>query len=243
MKQTIKMLTIFPEIFDSFLKVGLLEKAIAKGSLDVETINIRDFTDDPHRSVDDTPYGGGAGMLMKVEPVVKALEAAGDGKKILLSPQGRRFDQKRAMELAKQEKLVFLCGRYEGFDERICRYVDMLLSVGDYVLHGGEVAAMVITEAVVRLHPDFMGNEHSLSEETFSSGLLEYPQYTRPESFRGMGVPKILLSGHHENMRRWRRGFALLRTKRLRPDLFERLTFSEEDIVLLAEAEAADSGT
>jgi tRNA (guanine37-N1)-methyltransferase len=236
----ITILTIFPEIFDSFLGVGLLQKALARGILQIERINIRDFARDAHRSVDDAPYGGGAGMLMKVEPVVEAIEAAGEGKKILFSPGGSLLTQETVQKLAQEEKLVLLCGRYEGIDERVLSFIDMELSIGDFVLHGGEAAAMALVEAVVRLYPQFMGNEASLSEESHAAALLEYPQYTRPPSFRGMEVPQVLLSGNHEVIRRWRRGQALLRTRRRRPDLFERIELSDEDRRLLEEAEEPD---
>jgi tRNA (guanine37-N1)-methyltransferase len=235
--RTINILTIFPEIFDSFLETGLVQKARAKGIVDIHRINIRDFARDAHRSVDDTPYGGGAGMLMKVEPLVEAIEASGEGKRIVLVPQGQTFTHGIARDLAGEDTLTLICGRYEGFDERIFRFVDMQLSIGDFVLHGGEVAAMAVIEAVVRLQPQFMGNRQSLSEESYASGILEYPQYTRPPSFRDMDVPPVLLSGNHEKIRQWRRGRALLRTKRQRPDIFAAIDLSSEDRALLEEAE------
>lgn len=233
----IKILTIFPEAFDSFLSTGLLKKAIDRDILKVDRINIRDFTHDPHRSVDDTPYGGGAGMLMKVEPVVEALESAGEGRRIILTPRGRPFTQADARELADEEAMILVCGRYEGFDERVYAFVDMEVSLGDFVLHGGEVAAMAVVEAVVRLHPRFMGNETSLLEESHAAGLLEYPQYTRPPSFRNLDVPEVLVSGNHEKIRRWRRGRALALTRTRRPDLFVRLELDDEDLKLVEEAE------
>lgn len=237
MVRHIKILTIFPEIFDSFLRVGLLRKAVEKDVVLIERINIRDFAGDVHRSVDDTPYGGGAGMLMKVEPVVEAIESAGNGKRIVLSPRGRTFTQEIARELAGEESLLLICGRYEGFDERIFSFVDMELSLGDVVLHGGEAAAMAVIEAVVRLHPRFMGNLDSLSEESHASGLLEYPQYTRPPSFRDIEVPQVLLSGNHEKIRSWRRAQALLSTRKRRPDLFSEIELSKEDALLIKDAE------
>jgi tRNA (guanine37-N1)-methyltransferase len=238
----ITILTIFPEIFDSFLDTGLVKKATAKNLVRIDRINIRDFARNRHRSVDDAPYGGGAGMLMKVEPVVEALEAAGEGMRIVLTPRGEVFDQETARRLAREEALVLLCGRYEGFDERIFEFADMKLSIGDFVVHGGEVAAMAVTEAVVRLHPEFMGNAESLGEESHSSGPLEYPQYTRPPEFRGLGVPPVLLSGNHEMIRRWRRGQSLLATKRRRPDIFSRLELDEEDEKLLEETLREEEG-
>jgi tRNA (guanine37-N1)-methyltransferase len=235
--RTIKILTIFPEAFDSFLSTGLLKKAVEKNILDVERINIRDYTHDPHRSVDDTPYGGGAGMLMKVEPVVEALESAGPGRRVILTPRGRPFTQADARKLADGDSMILVCGRYEGFDERVYAFVDMEVSLGDFVLHGGEVAAMAVIESVVRLHPGFMGNEASLFEESHAAGLLEYPQYTRPPSFRDLDVPEVLVSGNHEKIRRWRRGRALAITRARRPDLFVRLELDEADLELLEEAE------
>ena len=237
MTQTIKILTLFPEVFDSFLGAGLLGKAVERSVVRVERIDIRDFTSDVHRSVDDAPYGGGAGMLMKAEPAVEALASAGEGTRILLSPRGEPFTQAIARTLAGRDTLILLCGRYEGIDERVRRFVDMELSLGDFVLHGGEVAAMAVIESVVRLAPAFLGNEASLCEESHAEGLLEYPQYTRPPTFRGLQVPEVLLSGNHERIRRWRRGQALLVTKQRRPDLFAKLELGDEDRKLLDEAE------
>lgn len=234
------IVTIFPEVFDSFLGCGLIGKAIEAGKIAVDRIDIRDFTSDPHRSVDDAPFGGGAGMVMMPGPVVEALGAAPRGHRILLTPQGRPLTQDRARRLAAHDVLVIVCGRYEGFDERIRDHVDIEISLGDFVLHGGEVAAMAVIEAVVRLDEGFLGNPESTVEESFREGLLEYPQYTRPRTFEGRAVPEVLLGGNHEAIRRWRRVQRLLRTKRRRPDLFEALDLDEEDRLLLEQAERED---
>jgi tRNA (guanine37-N1)-methyltransferase len=232
------ILTIFPEIFDSFLGCSLIGKAIASGRLEVMRIDVRGFALDAHRSVDDAPYGGGAGMVMRPGPVVAALRAAPAGPRILLTPQGEPYTQRIAAELERSDTLVLACGRYEGFDERIRAHVDRELSLGDFVLHGGEVAAMALVESIVRLGEDVIGNPDSTREESFAGGLLEYPQYTRPRSFEGMEVPAVLLSGDHEAIRRWRRAQSLLRTARRRPDLVASL--GDEDRALL---EAALLGT
>lgn len=220
MLREIHVLTIFPGIFDGFLRESLLGKAIANGRLAVTLLNFRDFAQDRHHSVDDVPYGGGSGMVLAPGPVVAAIEALPPGTRtILLTPQGKRFEQADAARLATHDRIALVCGRYEGFDERIRAFVDEELSVGDYVLAGGEAAAMVIVEAVTRLLPGVMGNEASASDESFSAGTLEYPQYTRPRSFRGMEVPEVLVSGHHAEIDRWRREQALRRTAERRPDL------------------------
>ncbi|HEY8516410.1 MAG TPA: tRNA (guanosine(37)-N1)-methyltransferase TrmD [Candidatus Binatia bacterium] len=217
----IDVLTIFPEYFSGILATSLLGKAIARGTLDVRLHQLRDWTTDKHRTVDDTPYGGGHGMVMKIEPLVAALEAISPpgARRILLTARGSRFTQETAHRLAREEALVLVCGRYEGIDERIDRYVDEQLCIGDYVLSGGEAAAAVVIDAVTRLVPGVIGNEGSLHEESFSNGLLEYPQYTRPEVFRGDRVPEVLLSGNHAAIERWRREAALAVTAARRPDL------------------------
>lgn len=229
------VLTIFPEMFDSFLASSLIGKAIASGRISIATSDMRDFTTDPHRSIDDAPYGGGAGMVMMPGPVVTAIRAAPVGPRILLTPQGQRFDQKLARELSRHETLVLVCGRYEGFDERIRHHVDMEVSLGDFVLHGGEVAAMAIIESVARLGEHLLGNPESAVMESFADDLLEYPQYTRPRTFEGESVPEVLLGGNHAAIREWRRVQRLLRTKRRRPDLLGPL--DDEDRRLLERAE------
>ena len=218
----IDVLTIFPGVFEGPLRGSLLGKAIAAGILDVRVHYIREHAADRHRQVDDEPYGGGPGMVMKPEPLFAAVEALGPERKrvILLSPSGRRLDQALVRELAAEPWLVLVCGRYEGVDERI---VDGLpaeeISIGDYVLSGGEIPALVVLEAVTRLVPGVVGKEESLAAESFEGGLLDHPHYTRPQEFRGMRVPDVLLSGNHAEIAEWRRRAAEEKTKRNRPDL------------------------
>lgn len=218
--------TLFPEYFASPLAASLLGKAIAGQLLDVRLVNFRDYTDDKHRSVDDTPYGGGPGMLLKPEPIVKAFEAhlpLPGGKRIYLSPWGRPLTQARVRDLAALPELQLLCGRYEGVDERVIDgWIDESLSLGDYVLAGGEAAAVVLIEAVSRLIPGVLGEPESLQHESFAAGLLEGPQFTRPPEFRGRGVPEVLLSGNHAAIAAWRQAQAELRTQKMRPDLWAR---------------------
>jgi tRNA (guanine37-N1)-methyltransferase len=225
------------------LAESVLGKAQEKGLVRARVVDIRDYAQGKHRITDDTPYGGGAGMVMKPEPLVAAIEAAREALPgatvVLLTPQGRRFDQRKAEELARIERLILVCGRYEGVDERVLRYVDEELSIGDFVLQGGEVAALAVIEAVARLTPGVLGNEESTRADSFGSEmLLEGPQYTRPPEFRGMAVPEPLLSGDHARIARWRRRQALLRTRERRPDLFARLRLSAEDLRLLEREEA-----
>jgi tRNA (guanine37-N1)-methyltransferase len=217
----IDVLTIFPEYFSGVLSTSLLGKAVARGTLDIRLHQLRDWTTDKHRTVDDTPYGGGHGMVMKIEPLVGALEAIAPpgSHRVLFSARGHRFTQGVAHRLAALPSLVLVCGRYEGVDERIASFVDEQLCIGDYVLSGGEAAAAVVIDAVSRLVPGVIGNEGSLQEESFSAGLLEYPQYTRPEVFRGLRVPDVLLSGNHAEVARWRRAQAEAATAERRPDL------------------------
>ncbi len=222
----IRILTLFPEFFDSPLSTSLTGKAIERGHLEVELVDIRDFATDKHRKCDDIPYGGGAGMVMKPEPLVAALEdareALPDAPRILLTPQGEPFEQATSVSLADEAGLILVCGRYEGIDERVRQnWIDREISIGDYVLTGGEVAALVVVDSVMRHLPGVLGNQESVTEESFSEGMLEYPQYTRPRSFRGHDVPDILLSGHHENIENWRREKALQRTRERRPDLLD----------------------
>lgn len=202
------ILTIFPRLLDSYTSESLLARAQKNDLLSIHTHDIRKYTNDPHRKVDDTPYGGGPGMIYQIEPVVNALEKLPRKKKsvvILTSPRGKQFTQKMAKNLAKYDQLVFVCPRYEGIDERIKKYIDKEISIGPYVLNGGEIAAMVIIEAVSRYIPGMLGKEASLIEESFSKeGVLEYPQYTRPEVFRKSRVPKVLLSGNHKKIEEWR---------------------------------------
>lgn len=219
----IDVLTIFPDMVGDFASRSLLGKARQRGIVDVRVHDLRQGADDPHRSVDDAPFGGGAGMVLMAEPIFRVVEAVEPPRPLLyLSPAGRRFDQAVARELATGEGFSLLCGRYEGVDERVRQHlVDGELSIGDYVLGGGEVAAMVVMEAVARLVPGVMGNEASADDESFSDGLLEYPHYTRPADFRGWTVPEVLRGGDHAKVARWRRAQALARTLRLRPELIE----------------------
>jgi len=219
------VITIFPEFFPAPLSVGLLGKAVEKGLVGVSTLQLRDFTHDRHRSVDDAPYGGGPGMVMMIEPLVAALEHARTqfsvDRTILLSPRGRRFSQDTAKELMNYESICFVCGRYEGVDERLVEggFVDEELSLGDYVLNGGETAALAIIETCSRLVPGVVGNEDSVRNDSFYSGLLDHAHYTRPRSFRGLEVPDVLLSGNHAGIDEWRRQQALAATAERRSDL------------------------
>ncbi|WP_400163417.1 tRNA (guanosine(37)-N1)-methyltransferase TrmD [Brevibacillus sp. TJ4] len=237
----INILTLFPEMFDGVLSSSILGKASEKGLVQFEVNNFRDFSESKHGTVDDTPYGGGGGMVLKPEPLFRAVEAiAGEQKPrvILMCPQGVTYNQKLAEELAQEEHLIFICGHYEGYDERIREHlVTDEISIGDYVLTGGELAAMVVIDSVVRLQPGALGNQTSAVEDSFSTGLLEYPHYTRPAEFRGWKVPDILLSGHHANITTWRLKESLRRTVERRPDLLEKLELTTEMKKLLAEIE------
>ncbi len=228
------IVTIFPDWFTSPLATSLLKKAQDKGILSVEVHNLRDYAPGNHRATDDVPYGGGLGMVMTPEPLINAIEATtppeGTWRRVLLSPQGQPLSQQKVADLAKLDGMTLVCGRYEGVDERFLRFVDEEISIGDYIVSGGEVAAFVLIDSVARLIPGVIGKEKSTEEESFSDGLLEYPQYTRPETFRGMRVPRILLSGHHANIGRWRRRQALLRTRQRRPDLLRNRKLSAEEL-------------
>jgi tRNA (guanine37-N1)-methyltransferase len=221
----VDIVTIFPGYFASPLATGLLGKAGERGLLQVRLHDLRAWAADRHRSVDDAPFGGGAGMVMLPGPwfeALDALQADGPAHVVLLAPDGHRFDQATAARLAREPRLVLCCGRYEGIDERVRTRVDEVLSIGDFVLAGGEPAALVVLDAVARLVPGVMGNAASAAEESFAAGLLEYPQYTRPAVYRGLEVPAVLRSGDHGAIVRWRHAQALERTRRLRPDLLER---------------------
>jgi len=220
----VDVLTIFPGIFEGPLRESLLGKAIASGLLDVRIHDIRDHATNRHRQVDDYSFGGGPGMVMKPEPIFAAVEALGAGDKrcVLLSPAGRTLDQRLVRELAVEPWLVLICGRYEGVDERVVEGLPAEeISIGDYVLSGGEIPALVVLEAVARLQPGVVGSEESLARESFEGGLLDHPHYTRPREFRGRPAPDVLLSGDHERIERWRREAALDKTRRNRPDLLE----------------------
>ena len=229
----IDILTLFPEMFAP-LEHSIVGKAKEKGLLDIRYHNFREHAEKA-RHVDDEPYGGGQGMLLRAQPIFDTIEKI-DAKKprvILLDPAGRRFDQAFAEELAREEELIFICGHYEGYDERIKTLVTDEVSLGDFVLTGGELAAMTMVDATVRLIPEVIGKEASHQDDSFSSGLLEYPQYTRPYDFRGMTVPDVLMSGHHENIRKWRLYESLKKTYQRRPDLLENYTFSDEERTIL----------
>ena len=235
----IDILTLFPEMFEAVLKESIIGRAAEKQLLELEFHNIRDYSDNKHRKVDDYPYGGGLGMIMQCQPIFAAVEAiiAEIGEKphiVLMSPQGRTFDQAKAEELSNYKNLTILCGHYEGIDERVNEaLVDEEISIGDFVLTGGEIAAMAVVDATCRLIPGVLKEDASYTEESFNQGLLEYPQYTRPPVFMGMPVPEVLLSGHHENIEKWRRYQSLKRTWERRPDLLEESELSEEDMRLL----------
>jgi len=233
-------LTLFPEMIEAYLRQGVLAGAINRGLISVMLINIRDFAKGTHKTTDDRPYGGGDGMIMKPGPIHRALKSVdrvqGKSRVILLSPQGKRFDQSMAWNMSRWDQLIMICGRYEGVDERIVLSgVDLELSVGDYVLTGGELGAMVVMDAVARLIPGVLGGERSSLEDSFEEGLLKYPQYTRPRSFQGLEVPDVLLSGDHEKIRLWRRKESLRRTFERRPDLLEQAELTTEDRAILAE--------
>ena len=231
------VLTIFPEILVSPLQESILKRAQEKRLVQIDLHDLRQYTTDLHRTTDDDPYGGGPGMIMKVEPLVHGLEqlrtAIPDLHTILTCPQGHRFTQQRARELAGKKALLFVCGRYGGVDDRVRAYVDEEVSIGDYVLTGGEFAALVMMDAIIRLVPGVLGNDSSADDDSFEGHLLDAPQYTRPQVFRGQPVPEVLLSGNHQQIHRWRRREALKRTLHRRPDLLQYAALNQEDRVLL----------
>ena len=234
------VLTLFPNMFSSPFRESILGKAIEKGLIQIQTINIRDFTLDKHQVVDDTPYGGGQGMVMKVEPIARAIESVKSQDPsawtIYLTPQGEPLNQDLARRFSTQPHLILLCGRYEGVDERVRElFIDEEISIGDYVLTGGELAAMVLIDAVARFIPGVLGSDRSVEEDSFFNFLLEYPQYTRPYTFRGSCVPEVLLSGNHSAISLWRRKEALRRTSSRRPDLLVKANLTEEDKKLMEE--------
>ncbi|MDD5009170.1 MAG: tRNA (guanosine(37)-N1)-methyltransferase TrmD [Syntrophorhabdaceae bacterium] len=227
------ILTLFPNIFHSPLQESIIKKAFDKGLINFNIIDIRDFAGDVHKTCDDKPYGGGPGMVMKIEPIYRAMEFVektfGRPRYVLLTPQGRPFDQATAERYGRLAHVCLVCGRYEGVDERVIDCVDEEVSIGDYVLSGGEIPALVLIDAISRNIPGVVGNEGSVADESFREPLLEYPQYTRPETFMDMEVPPVLLSGNHEQIRRWRRKEAIRKTFLKRPDLINRFTPTEED--------------
>ena len=229
----IDILTLFPEMFDCVLSASMLGRAQANGLIDIRVHNIRDFTDNKHRKADDYPFGGGAGLVMMAQPIYDCMSAVLDGgsaHRILMTPRGRTLNQKIAKELSQNDRIVLLCGHYEGVDERVMEIIDDEISIGDYVLTGGELPAMVLVDCVSRLIPGVLGSEESAADESFSEDLLEYPQYTRPASFRGMDVPEILLNGHHAKIQAWRQEQARLKTALNRPDLLTEVTDKGETI-------------
>jgi len=221
----IAIITLFPEMFEGPFAHSMLYKAQEKNLVQIELINLRDFGEGPRKTVDDTPYGGGAGMVLKCEPVFAAVEKAQkkslNSKVLIMSPRGKRFDQLTAKALSKEQDIILLCGHYEGFDERIMSIVDAEISMGDFVLTGGEIPAMAVADSIVRLIPGVLGDDQSNKDESFSAGLLEYPQYTRPDDFRDMKVPEILKGGNHAEINKWRRGQAIKKTQFNRPDLLD----------------------
>lgn len=237
----IDILSLFPDMFDATLGQSIVGRAQDDGFVDIKVTDFRQYTTDKHRHVDDTPFGGGAGMLLQAQPIFDAMDAIEQetkdtypkGRVILMDPAGRRFDQDFAMELAQEEHLTFICGHYEGYDERIRQLVTDEVSLGDYVLTGGELAAMVMVDATVRFVPGVLGNMSSPMGDSFSNGLLEYPQYTRPADFRGMKVPEVLTSGNHEKIREWRMRESLKRTLERRPDLLKNAKLSREQQIIL----------
>lgn len=233
------ILTLFPDLFPSFLKESILGRAIKRGVVDIRLTDIRSYARGPHKVTDDRPYGGGNGMVMKPGPICRALDSIerdeDRSKVLLLTPQGTPFEQSVAWELSRWDHLILICGRYEGVDERVrLDYIDGELSIGDYVLSGGELAAMVVVDAVCRLVPGVLGGERSNLEDSFEEGLLEYPQYTRPRVFNNREVPPVLLSGDHEKIRLWRRVESLRRTLERRPDLLKKAGLKAEDMAVLA---------
>lgn len=227
----INILTLFPEMFDIF-NHSIIGKAKENGLVHISAINIRDFTLNKHKKVDDYPYGGGAGMVMTPQPLIDSIKFCkknNNGKVIFLGPRGKTFNHDMAKELSKEEGLTFVCGHYEGIDERVYSYIDMEISIGDYILTGGEMAAIPVIDSILRLVPGVLGKEDSHQDESFSDGLLEYPQYTRPENYEGVKVPEVLLSGHHENIRKWRRYKSLSITKERRNDLYRKIILTKED--------------
>ena len=232
----ITILTLFPEMFDGFLTNSIIKRALAKKVVEISIVNIRDYTKDKYGRVDSYPVGGGAGLVMKCQPIVDSIRAtkSKDSRVIMLSPRGKTYNQARARELTKEKDIILLCGHYEGIDERVNKYVDEQISIGDYILTGGELGAMVISDSVIRLLDGAIAEE-SVEEESFENGLLEYPQYTEPYDFEGDRIPDILYSGNHQAIKKWRQKKSLYLTRELRPDLFEKYKLSKQDKKLLEE--------
>ena len=242
------ILTLFPDLFHAFLRESILGRAVKKGLVDIRLTDIRAFARGAHKVTDDRPYGGGSGMIMKAGPICRALQSIerSEGKSlvILLTPQGTIFEQTKAWELSRLDHIILICGRYEGVDERVkLSHVDMELSIGDYVLSGGELGAMIVIDAVSRLLPGVLGGESATTDESFEDGLLEYPHYTRPRIFNGKSVPAVLLSGDHEKIRLWRRAESLKRTLERRPDLLKKARLKEGDEAILAKLRKKADGS
>ncbi|HEY5039193.1 MAG TPA: tRNA (guanosine(37)-N1)-methyltransferase TrmD [bacterium] len=238
----IDILTLFPDYFQGPFTVSMVKRAVAKKAVDLRLRDLRAYTTDKHHTADDVPYGGGAGMVMKPEPLVKALSTLKRGRKkiktLLMSPQGKRFDHDMALELSKEKSLILICGHYEGLDERVMKWIDGEVSLGDFVMTGGEPAAAVIVDALVRFLPGVVGDRRSVEKDSFFNGLLDYPHYTRPRLFKGMKVPEVLLSGNHAKIDRWRKKESLKNTLKKRPDLLERVFLNEEDRKLFNEVKS-----
>jgi tRNA (guanine37-N1)-methyltransferase len=242
------ILTLFPDLFHAFLEESILGRAVKRGLVDIRLTDIRSFARGPHKVTDDRPYGGGSGMVMKPDPIFRALQSIerseGKSQVVLLTPQGTTFEQTRAWELSRLDHLILICGRYEGVDERVRQnHVDVELSIGDYILSGGELGAMVVIDAVSRLLPGVLGGENATTDESFEDGLLEYPHYTRPRIFNGKSVPAVLLSGDHEKIRLWRRTESLKRTLERRPDLLKKARLKEDDEAILAKLREKADGS
>jgi tRNA (guanine37-N1)-methyltransferase len=237
----IDILTLFPGYFQGPLTVSMVKRAVAKKAVDLRLHDLRQWATDKRHTADDVPYGGGAGMVMKPEPLVKALTAIKKGRKkvktLLMSPQGKKFDQAMAQELSKEKSLLLVCGHYEGPDERVMEWIDGEVSLGDFVMTGGEPAAAVIVDSLMRFLPGVVGDQKSVENDSFFNGLLDYPHYTRPRLFRGMEVPEVLLSGNHARISRWRKKESLRNTLKKRPDLLDRVSLTDEDLGLLREAQ------
>ncbi|MFP6834174.1 MAG: tRNA (guanosine(37)-N1)-methyltransferase TrmD [Porticoccaceae bacterium] len=237
----IALITLFPEMFEALTGYGISSRAVNQGLLEVSSFNPRDFTDDPHATVDDRPYGGGPGMVMTIEPLRKAISAAkdwiqGDPLVVYLSPQGKVLQQTAVNQFATGQSLILIAGRYEGIDERLIELeVDQEWSIGDYVLSGGELPAMVFMDALIRQLPGALGHKESANQDSFADGILDCPHFTRPEKYEGLDVPEVLLSGNHDKIRQWRLKQSLLRTKQRRPDLLEKLELNDEQKALLKE--------
>jgi tRNA (guanine37-N1)-methyltransferase len=238
MVKKLHYLTTFPEIIEAYFKYSIPGRAVNSGLVDFNIVNLRDFTTDKHRTTDDTPYGGGPGMVMKISPILSAIDALRlpqNSATILLTPKGSLLQQDLLKELSEKDQLVFLCGHYEGMDERIDLYAHYAVSIGDYVIGGGEIASLVMSDGIIRLLKNVLGNESSAEQDSFSHGVLDYPQYTKPRIYDELEVPEVLCSGHHKNIMRYRRKESLKWTLLLRPDLLKKIKLSQEDIKMLKE--------